>query len=130
MGSLIEIQSPSGGPPLRVYISGDTLVYDDIREIPRRFPDIDIALLHLGGTRLLGVLLTMDGEQGVEAIRIVDPTVAIPIHYDDCTVFKSPVSDFLAAVKAAGLADRVKFLHRGDTFSFDAARLHERRPPK
>jgi len=69
----------------------------------------------------------MDARQGVEAIRIVDPGVAIPIHYDDYTVFKSPVADFLAAVKAAGLADKVKFLKRGETFSFDPASLRERR---
>jgi L-ascorbate metabolism protein UlaG (beta-lactamase superfamily) len=131
MGSLIEIQSPGEARPLRIYISGDTLVYDDIREIPRRFPDIDLALLHLGGTRLLGVLVTMDAEQGVEAIRIVDPALAIPIHYDDYTVFKSSVADFLAAVNAAGLANKVRVLRRGETYSFDAARLRARRerPP-
>jgi hypothetical protein len=31
----------------------------------QRFPDIDAMLVHLGGTRILGVLLTMDGAQGV-----------------------------------------------------------------
>lgn len=33
-------------------------MYDEL-EIPERYPDIDIALLHLGGTEILGVLLTM-----------------------------------------------------------------------
>src|SRR5689334_11743198 len=50
MGSLLELESPGHARPLRIYISGDTLVYSELREIPRRFPDIDIALLHLGGT--------------------------------------------------------------------------------
>ena len=31
---------------LRMYISGDTLIHERLREIPRRFPDIDLALLH------------------------------------------------------------------------------------
>ena len=43
-----------------------------LKEIPRRFPDIDVALLHLGGTMFFGLLMvTMDPEQGVEVIRLV-----------------------------------------------------------
>lgn len=130
MGTLLELQSPNEARSLRIYISGDTLVYDEIREIPVRFPDIDLALIHLGGTRIFGVLLTMDAKQGVEAIRIVDPAMAIPIHYDDYTVFKSSIADFLTAVSAAGLGEKVKYLQRGETYRFDAASLRgARRPP-
>jgi len=34
----------------------------------------------------------MDGKQGVDAMQIVDPAFAIPIHYNDYDVFKSPLS--------------------------------------
>jgi len=62
-------------------------------EIPLRYPDIDLALLHLGGTTLLGVLMvTMDPKQGAEVVRIVKPRAAIPIH-DDYTVFKSALGE-------------------------------------
>ena len=63
-------------------------------KIPARYPNTDIALLHLGGTRVLGVMLTMDGKQGVELMRIVQPDLALPIHYNDYDVFKSPLEDF------------------------------------
>ena len=115
MGSMLDFESPA----LRLYISGDTLVHEDLRAIPRKYPGIDVALLHLGGTRILGVLVTMDAEQGVEALRILDPRKAIPIHYDDYTVFRSPLEDFAAAVRAAGLEDHVVYLARGETFTFD-----------
>ncbi len=69
---------------------------------PAPLPDIDLALLHLGGTRLFGVLLTMDAKQGVECIRWIQPKKAIPIHYDDYPVFKSPLADFAREVDAAG----------------------------
>jgi L-ascorbate metabolism protein UlaG (beta-lactamase superfamily) len=101
-----------------MYISGDTLVYDELREIPKRYSGIDLALMHLGGTRAAGVLVTMDAKQGVEAIRIINPDLAIPIHYDDYTVFKSPLADFLAAVKHAGLERKVHVLQRGETYTF------------
>jgi L-ascorbate metabolism protein UlaG (beta-lactamase superfamily) len=118
MGSLLEFHAPDRAP-FRIYITGDTLVIDDLKEIPRRYPDIDVALLHLGGTRVLGILVTMDAKQGVEAMRIVHPERAIPIHYNDYDVFKSPLSDFQREVKAAGLENRVHYLSHGDTYTFD-----------
>lgn len=39
---------------LRVYVSGDTLLFDGIEEIRRPYLDTDVAILHLGGTRLPG----------------------------------------------------------------------------
>src|SRR5687768_8870647 len=88
----------------------ETLVIDELREIPQRFPDIDIALLNLGRTRVLGILVSMDAKQGVEAMRIVDPTLGFPIHYTDYDDFTSPLSDFQEEVRAAGLEDRVHYL--------------------
>ncbi|HEX5041346.1 MAG TPA: MBL fold metallo-hydrolase [Candidatus Polarisedimenticolaceae bacterium] len=119
MGSMLEFHDAHQRILLRLYITGDTLVHDALREIPRRFPAIDLALFHLGGTRILGVLLTMDAAQGVEAMRIVQPRKVIPIHYDDYGVFKSPLRDFQAAVEAAGLEDRVRYLRHGETYAFE-----------
>jgi L-ascorbate metabolism protein UlaG (beta-lactamase superfamily) len=119
MGSIWEFQSPTEETLFRMYITGDTLAIDDLKEIPRRYPEINLALLHLGGTRVLGVMVTMDGKQGVEVMRIVNPQRAIPIHYDDYDVFKSPLSDFQREVKAAGLEHRVHYLSRGETYTFN-----------
>jgi L-ascorbate metabolism protein UlaG (beta-lactamase superfamily) len=121
MGSMLEFAGAEGGVRLRMYITGDTLVYDRLKEIPERYPEIDLALLHLGGTRVLGLLVTMDAEQGVEAMRIIDPRTAVPIHYNDYTVFKSPLEDFKEAVANAGLEDRVKYLAHGDTYEFEVS---------
>ncbi|HVF02601.1 MAG TPA: MBL fold metallo-hydrolase [Rubrobacteraceae bacterium] len=119
MGSMLEFGTTEGGTRIRLYITGDTLIHDRLREIPRRYPGIDLALLHLGGTRVLGLLVTMDADQGVEAMRIVDPKTAIPIHYNDYTVFKSPLEDFKRAVAQAGLEDRVRYLAHGETYQFE-----------
>lgn len=119
MGSMLEFQNPENETRLRLYISGDTLIHERLREIPRRYPEVDLALLHLGGTRVLGVMVTMDAEQGIEAMRIIDPRTAIPIHYNDYEVFKSPLEDFKHAVVAAGLEERVRYLSHGDTYTFE-----------
>ena len=119
MGSMLEFQPREGRTALRLYITGDTLLHDDLNEIPRRYPDIDLGLFHLGGTKIMGILLTMDDEQGVEAIRIINPREVIPIHYNDYEVFKSPLEDFKKAVIAAGLENRVKYLSHGETYEFE-----------
>ncbi|MGI8997363.1 MAG: MBL fold metallo-hydrolase, partial [Pyrinomonadaceae bacterium] len=95
------------------------LIHEDLKEIPRRFPDIDIALLHLGGTRVLGLLVTMDAEQGVEAIKIIRPHTTIPIHHNDYTVFKSPLRDFQKAARAAGLERKTVYLRHGESYGFN-----------
>lgn len=120
MGSMLEFaRADASRASLRLYITGDTLVHDDLQEIPKRYPEIDLALFHLGGTRIMGVLLTMDAEQGVEAIRIVNPREVIPIHYNDYDVFKSPLEDFKRAVEAAGFAERVRYLSHGESYDFE-----------
>ena len=113
MGSVLEFAG-SGGVQ-RIYLSGDTLVFDDLHEIPLRYPDIDLGLLHLGGTKVMGIMVTMDAAQGVEAMRIIDAESVIPIHYDDYDVFTSSLEDFLRAAEQAGLRDRVHALRHGDS---------------
>jgi len=119
MGTMLDFGDEAGENRLRIYISGDTLIHDRLREIPRRFPDVDLALLHLGGTKVLGIMVTMDAEQGMEAMRIIDPRTTVPIHYNDYEVFESPLDDFKRAVNEAGLEDRVHYLSHGDTYEFD-----------
>ena len=119
MGSMLEFQNATGQTTLSLYITGDTLVHDDLQEIPKRYPEIDLGLFHLGGTQIMGILLTMDAEQGVEAIRITNPREVIPIHYNDYEVFKSPLADFKRAVELAGFAERVKYLSHGETYNFE-----------
>ncbi|MDC4206870.1 MAG: MBL fold metallo-hydrolase [Candidatus Manganitrophus sp.] len=127
MGSLLEFQPGEGGTALRLYITGDTLVFDGLKEIPKKFPEIDLALFHLGGTRIMGMLLTMDADQGVEAIRIIQPRRVIPIHYNDYTVFKSPLEDFKKSAADAGFEDRVIYLGHGQLYNFEVPESRTRR---
>ena len=117
MGSMLDFSSAAGR--YRIYISGDTMVYRDIDEIPRRFPGVDLALLHLGGTRILGIVtVTMDAKEGLKMLKLIAPHHAIPIHYNDYDVFKSPLSDFQKAVQEAGLEGKVSYLKHGETYRF------------
>ncbi|MFD7745077.1 MBL fold metallo-hydrolase [Streptomyces sp. NPDC059698] len=129
MGSMIEFGPESGPARLRVYISGDTLLFDGVDEIARRYPDTDMAVLHLGGTRLPGgLVVTMDGRQGAELARRLGPRHTLPVHYDDYSVMKSPLSAFLDEMDRRGLGERVVHCGRGQvaTLTPDDPRVHVR----
>jgi L-ascorbate metabolism protein UlaG (beta-lactamase superfamily) len=114
MGSVIDLEE-NGQRRLRLYITGDTLFRPALAEIGERFPDIDAMLVHLGGTRIGGVLLTMNGTQGAMLADLIKPTRTLPIHYDDYGVFKSPLADFERAAADTGVATEVVAWARGDT---------------
>ncbi len=121
MGSMLDF-TQGATTSLRLYISGDTLMHDRIAEVPRRFPDIDLCLIHLGGTRVAGILLTMDAEQGVRFLQIVRPRTAVPIHFNDYTVFKSPLDDFRTAAARAGLESEIRYVTHGETITLSSPR--------
>jgi L-ascorbate metabolism protein UlaG (beta-lactamase superfamily) len=116
MGSLLR-WSEAGQVRRTLYLTGDTLTGPHLREIALRHPQIDGAVVHLGGTRVLGALVTLDGRGGLELLEAVNPGFAVPIHYDDYTVFTSPLSDFVAAVRGTGFDSRVRLVERGQTIS-------------
>jgi L-ascorbate metabolism protein UlaG (beta-lactamase superfamily) len=105
-------------PLFRIYVTGDTMVFDDIRDIPKHYPNVDVALFHLGGTTVLGIVVTMDAKEGLEMFRIINPKKVIPIHYNDYDVFKSSLEEFQAEVRNAGVEDKVHYMRHGETYNF------------
>ena len=45
--------------------------------------------------------------------------MAIPIHYNDYDVFKSPLEDFKRAAEEAGLSEKIVYLAHGETYNFE-----------
>jgi L-ascorbate metabolism protein UlaG (beta-lactamase superfamily) len=73
-----------------LWISGDTVLYDGVRQVADRLV-VDTALLHLGGVRfpVTGPLrYTMTAKDAVELCSLVHPRTAIPIHYEGWTHFR------------------------------------------
>ncbi len=129
MGSVLELwhdwRPADGGeggdgderrPDQVVYISGDTVLHDELAEIPERFPSIDLAFIHLGGMRVMGMTLTLDAQHGVELVNLLRPRLTIPIHYNDYGTSGSSLSEFVALVRNAGLSQRVRYLRHGESW--------------
>jgi L-ascorbate metabolism protein UlaG (beta-lactamase superfamily) len=104
----------------RLYISGDTMPIDQLAQIPRVFPDIDLGLIHAGGTTLFLTVVTMTGEQAVRAVEMVRPRTAIPIHYNDYSVFRSGLDDFRQAAAWSSADTAFRYLAHGETYTFSS----------
>ena len=66
----------------------------------------------------MGILVTMNAEHDVKMFNIINPRIAIPVHYYDYDVFKSFLEDFKSEIKKAGLDNRVHYLTHEDTYNF------------
>jgi L-ascorbate metabolism protein UlaG (beta-lactamase superfamily) len=116
MGSVLTLED-AAHPPLRVYVTGDTLYRPWLREVAEAAGPLDAMVIHLGGTRLLGLLVTMDGVEGAALVELVRPTITVPVHHDDYTVFRSPLEEFLGVCRTRNAPTTVRTVGRGETVS-------------
>jgi L-ascorbate metabolism protein UlaG (beta-lactamase superfamily) len=73
-----------------LWISGDTVLYDGVRQVADRL-SVGTAVLHLGGVRfpITGpIRYTMTGADAVELCRVIKPAAAIPVHYEGWSHFR------------------------------------------
>ncbi len=99
-----------------LWISGDTVLYDGVREVAQRI-DVGTAVLHLGGVQfpwLSGPLhYTMTAEQAVELCGLLDPRTIVPIHYEGWKHFRQGRAAAERVFGASPMADRVRWLEAG-----------------
>lgn len=122
MGSVLTLVDPEGETRLRTWISGDTLARPWLREVVDRCGPLDAAVLHLGGTRAFGVLVTMDDRQGAQVVDLLAPAVTVPIHHDDYSVFRSPLADFVTRWREWSLPGELRVVRRGERVPLSPAR--------
>ena len=73
-----------------LWITGDTVLYDGVREVADRLR-VGTLLVHLGGVRfpISGPLrYTMNAAEAVELCGIADPATIVPIHYEGWKHFR------------------------------------------
>ncbi|MDF5754370.1 MBL fold metallo-hydrolase [Spongiactinospora sp. TRM90649] len=86
-----------------VWVSGDTVLYDGVREVAERLR-VSVALLHLGGVRfpVTGpVRYTMTARQAVELCGLLRPRTVVPVHYEGWRHFRQPRAEIEREFAAA-----------------------------
>jgi L-ascorbate metabolism protein UlaG (beta-lactamase superfamily) len=101
-----------------LWISGDTVLYDGVREVGDRL-EVDTALLHLGGVRfpITGpARFTLTARDAIELCSLVRPRTAIPIHYEGWGHFREGREAIERELAAApgDVRDRFRWLPIGE----------------
>jgi len=107
-----------------LWISGDTVLYDGVRQVADRL-QVGIALLHLGGVRfpISGpVRYTMTAREAVELCRLVQPRTVIPIHYEGWKHFREgrEAIEHELAGAPEDIRERIRWLSIGVPTEFPA----------
>ena len=100
-----------------LWISGDTVLYDGVREVADRL-EVGTALIHLGGVRfpVTGPLrYTLTAGEAVELLEALRPETAVPIHYEGWKHFRQGRTELEAELAGAPaeVRDRVRWLPIG-----------------
>lgn len=109
------VLEPSDQPELIVYISGDTVWYEGVAEVAKRFP-ARVAILFMGAAKVEAVgpwNLTFTAQEAIEAAKVLSRATIVPLHYEGWKHFSESRAEIERAFRDAGLARRVTWLERG-----------------
>lgn len=79
------VQAPDG---TTLYHAGDTSLFGDMELWGRLYP-LDLAIVPIGG------VFTMDALQASEAVKLLKPRMAMPIHYKSFPIIAQSAEDFV-----------------------------------
>jgi L-ascorbate metabolism protein UlaG (beta-lactamase superfamily) len=120
-GFLLDVDD---GP--RIWISGDTVMFPALRHTLarlRRERPVDVAVVHCGAVafpRALGfrrTRFTFDTREAIEACRLLDAGLVVPVHRSGWTHFQEPEATLRAGLEEAGLGSRTRLLALGETLT-------------
>ncbi len=99
----------NGFPTL--YISGDNASLNPVAQIAQRFPDIGVAVLFAGASRLpaknQGRPLTLTGPRAADVTAVLNVPQVVIAHIEGWSVYSETIDDVRAGFDEAGLLDRL-----------------------
>jgi L-ascorbate metabolism protein UlaG (beta-lactamase superfamily) len=96
-----------------IYVSGDTVWFEGVAEVARRF-DIRVAVLFTGSAKPRGAFhVTMDANDAIEAAAAFPAATILAIHNEGWAHFTETQAELAHAFKAVGLDERFQPLERG-----------------
>lgn len=98
-------------PERVVYVSGDTVWYDGVAEVGRRFTP-DVAVLFMGAARVREVgpaHLTLTAAEAVTAAQAFPEALIVPLHFEGWAHFSESRVEIAHAFAAAALAHRLRW---------------------
>ena len=105
------VLSLAGGRP--IYITGDTVWYEGVAEVARRF-QAGLVLLFAGAAKTRGAFhLTMDANDALDTAHAFPDATIVPLHYEGWAHFSQSGDDLVQSFKALGIGARLRLLEPG-----------------
>jgi L-ascorbate metabolism protein UlaG (beta-lactamase superfamily) len=104
-----------------VYVSGDTVWYEGVAEVARRFA-VGVALLFMGAARVQAAgphHLTFTAGEAVTAAQALEDAAIVPLHYEGWEHFSESRAEVDASFAERRLAHRLHWLEPGRPHAFD-----------
>lgn len=98
-----------------VYVSGDTVWYDELLEVKKKF-SVNVAILNMGAARVKEVgpaHLTFTGEEGAAFAKAFERALIVPLHFEGWEHFSESRGEIDRAFAGAGLQSRLRWLKPG-----------------
>jgi L-ascorbate metabolism protein UlaG (beta-lactamase superfamily) len=119
IGFVLTSDDPAVSP---LYITGDTVWYDGVAEVARRFK-AGIVLLFAGAAQTRGPFhLTMDTNDAIETAAAFSDATIVPVHHEGWAHFRQSGDDLQKAFKALGFDKRLQMLEPGIPATIGARR--------
>src|SRR5262249_54804924 len=96
-----------------VYVTGDTVWFDGVAEVARRY-QIGTVLLFAGAAQTRGPFhLTMDVNDAIETAHAFPNAVIVPVHHDGWAHFTQNQDDLAKSFTALGIGARLRVVTPG-----------------
>jgi L-ascorbate metabolism protein UlaG (beta-lactamase superfamily) len=92
-----------------IYVSGDTVWFDGVAEVSRRF-SVGIAILFMGAAKVSIAgpgHLTFTAAEAVEAARVFSAAKIVPMHFEGWEHLTESRAEIISTFASAGLTDRL-----------------------
>jgi L-ascorbate metabolism protein UlaG (beta-lactamase superfamily) len=110
VGFVLSFDDSALGP---IYITGDTVWFDGVAEVARRFR-AGIVVLFAGSAQVRGPFhLTMDTNDAIETAHAFPDAIIVPVHHHGWAHFTQSAEDLDKTFKALGYNGRLKLLEPG-----------------
>jgi L-ascorbate metabolism protein UlaG (beta-lactamase superfamily) len=110
-GFVLEFRGEQQGASA-VYITGDTVWYEGVEEVARRYNNIGLILLFMGAARLQVAgpsNITMTVEESIRAAHLFDKAAIVPLHFEGWEHFTEGYDEIVRQYTTAGLLDRLRW---------------------
>jgi L-ascorbate metabolism protein UlaG (beta-lactamase superfamily) len=118
-------------PREAIYVSGDTVLFEGVEEVARRF-DVKVAVLFLGAAKVRAVgdwPLTFTADEAVKVAALMPSATIVPVHFEGWEHFSESRDVIARHFREAGLEQRLRWPQAGRAEEISFSSSTPRREP-